>query len=97
MKPLTVEELSEAYLEGELSVRGVVHGARLHMIPEDEAGIIPKLEDWPEWAKSYKVYGRFEDGNRYSVELDKEIASIPRPIPEWVPKDFEPVICAKPE
>lgn len=72
--------------------RACFEAARRGMIPADRAVEIPDVSEWPEWATSVVTVW-----SRQKEKWTTEISRISKLVPAWVPKDWEPVIFAKPE
>jgi hypothetical protein len=82
------------------STEQIFNAARQGMIPADNTIAIPRVEDWPEWAKSAKfIYSEYPVGGFVKKELDV-IYAIPRPTPpkpQWTPKVGDTVFAGEPE
>jgi len=73
--------------------------ARVGMIPEDQAVMIPDVGEWPEWAKEIHVsYCEFRNCSSIHTDTpDDMIATIKRPVPVpvWVPKTNDKVFMVE--
>lgn len=100
MKPMTFEEWNnqDGYNEGfpyggdtDAVWEAVWNEARIGMVPEDECVRLPKVEEWPKWAKELRVhYSNAKDNGDHRGQL---IIAIPRPTPAWTPQVGERVFA----